>query len=517
MHSLEGSHFSTVRVSADRLSRGRTFFTVLAVYFLVNIGVRLVLPHALELDEGEQAYLSQWLLAGYGTQPPIYNWLQYLAVHLFGMSMPTLSGLKNLLLFGAYGFYFLAARQVLKDKRLAVVAVLGLLTIPQVSFEAQRDLSHTVAAIFGSSLFLFALFRLLSVPTLASFLLFGLATGIGGMTKYNFVLLPLCAMLAVLMESRFRDRVLDWRILLSGLVALLVVAPHAVWLLDNFEAASSRSVDKLISADAGTLAAISRGLRSLLLSSTGFMALTAAVFAISLREKLSTVMRADDDWSRLAGRILAFVMAVLLGMVLFGGVDDVRDRWLTPLLLILPLYLTLKIDAAGIDISMPLKRLWVTAAAIMVIVPLILFGRVAIDPFTRNYGYVNIPFDKLAKQIEPELASDGSEPRPVLIIAADGHLAGNMRFNLPDTTVVVSHQPAGMVTTAVSAYRKAVFVWRRSDGTMPDGFQTVFGRYLKTQGLEGLSATPVILRFPYSWGHEGDQYPFAMAVVDLPD
>ena len=166
---------------------------------------------------------------------------------------------------------------------------------------------------------------------------------------------------------------------------------------------------------------------------------------------------------------------------------------------------------------MPLKRLWVTAAAIMVIVPLILFGRVAIDPFTRNYGYVNIPFDKLAKQIEPELASDGSDPRPVLIIAADGHLAGNMRFNLPDTTVVVSHQPAGMVTTAVSAYRKAVFVWRRSDGTMPDGFQAVFGRYLQTQGLEGLSANPVILRFPYSWGHEGDQYPFAMAVVDLPD
>jgi 4-amino-4-deoxy-L-arabinose transferase-like glycosyltransferase len=517
LHSLEGSQFSTDRFSTDLLARGRTFFTVLAFYFLVNIGVRLVLPHALELDEGEQAYLSQWLLAGYGTQPPIYNWLQYLAVHLFGMSMPTLSGLKNLLLFGAYGFYFMAARQVLKDKRLAVVAVLGLLTIPQVSFEAQRDLSHTVAAIFGSSLFLFALFRLLSVPTLASFLLFGLATGIGGMTKYNFVLLPVCAMLAVLMDSRFRARVLDWRILLSVLVALVVVAPHAVWLLDNLDAASSRSVDKLISDDAGTFAAVFRGLRSLLLASIGFMAVTAVVFALSLREKISTVMRADDDWSRFAGRILAFVMVILLGMVLFGGVDDVRDRWLTPLLLILPLYLTLKIDASGIDISLPLKRLWVTAGAIMVIVPLILFGRVAIDPFTRNYGYVNIPFDRLAKQIEPELASDGSDARPVLIIASDGLLAGNMRFNLPNTTVVVANPPKGLVSPATSSFRKAVFVWRRSNGAMPAGFQSVFETYLKDQGLEGLSANPVILRFPYSWGHEGDEYQFAMATVDLPD
>jgi hypothetical protein len=210
------------------------------------------------------------------------------------------------------------------------------------------------------------------------------------------------------------------------------------------------------------------------------------------------------------------VLLLLLGMVLFGGVDDVRDRWLTPLLLILPLYLTLKIDAAGIDISVPLKRLWVTAAAIMVIVPLILFGRVAIDPFTRNYGYVNIPFDRLAKQIEPELASDGSDARPVLIIASDGLLAGNMRFNLPDTTVVVAHPPKGLVSPAISSFRKAVFVWRRSDGKTPDGFQAVFGGYLKAQGLGEISANPVILRFPYSWGHEGDQYPFAMAVVDLP-
>ena len=135
----------------DRLSREQSLFLVLATYFLVHVTVRLILPHGLELDEAEQTYLSQWLLAGYGSQPPFYNWLQHGAIEIFGMSLVTLAGLKNLMLFAAYLFYYLAARQVMENKVLAAVAALGLLTIPQVSFEAQRDLSHTVAAIFGAS------------------------------------------------------------------------------------------------------------------------------------------------------------------------------------------------------------------------------------------------------------------------------------------------------------------------------------------------------------------------------
>ncbi len=41
-------------------------------------------PASLELDEGQQLFLAQWLATGYDTQPPFYNWLQYGVVQIFG-------------------------------------------------------------------------------------------------------------------------------------------------------------------------------------------------------------------------------------------------------------------------------------------------------------------------------------------------------------------------------------------------------------------------------------------------
>ena len=51
-------------------------FGLLAGYFILQVIVRIVMPPTLGLDEAEQAFRSQWLAAGYGPQPPFYNWLQ---------------------------------------------------------------------------------------------------------------------------------------------------------------------------------------------------------------------------------------------------------------------------------------------------------------------------------------------------------------------------------------------------------------------------------------------------------
>lgn len=46
------------------------------------------------------------------------------------------------------------------NPRLAIVSTLGLLSIPQIAWESHRDLSHTVAATFTSSLLFYAVISL---------------------------------------------------------------------------------------------------------------------------------------------------------------------------------------------------------------------------------------------------------------------------------------------------------------------------------------------------------------------
>ena len=66
-------------------------FALLGAYFIANVIVRLSLPHSLELDEGQQLFLAQWLAVGYDSQPPFYNWLQFGAEQLLGPTLASLS------------------------------------------------------------------------------------------------------------------------------------------------------------------------------------------------------------------------------------------------------------------------------------------------------------------------------------------------------------------------------------------------------------------------------------------
>ncbi|MGO7161433.1 glycosyltransferase family 39 protein, partial [Rhizobium johnstonii] len=223
----------------------KTAGLLLAAYFVLNIVLRIVLPHSLELDEAEQSFFSQYLLAGYGPQPPFYNWMQYAVVSVTGISIGALIVPKNILLFLSYLFYGLAGRRVLKDEALAAVGMLALITLPQVSYMAQQDLTHTTALLFASSLFLYGFFRTLDRPDMASYLLLGLATGIGLISKYNFALMPVVALIAILPDAEWRRRALDWRMLAAITVALVIVLPHAVWLQGNLAFASSDTLVKM--------------------------------------------------------------------------------------------------------------------------------------------------------------------------------------------------------------------------------------------------------------------------------
>ena len=82
------------------MRKNTTKFTwLLALYFLLSLVARVSLSGGLELDESEQILLAQVPRLGYGPQPPLYTWLQYLVFSLFGQTIFSLSLIKSVLLF----------------------------------------------------------------------------------------------------------------------------------------------------------------------------------------------------------------------------------------------------------------------------------------------------------------------------------------------------------------------------------------------------------------------------------
>lgn len=482
-------------------------FALFGAYFAVNIVVRLVVPHSLELDEGQQLFLAQWLAFGYDSQPPFYNWLQYGAEQVFGPTLLSLSLLKNLLLFCSYLLFGLTAFGVLRSRDLAIVATLGLLTMPQLSFEPQRDLTHTVAVIFAACLFLYALTSAIRSPSIVTYGLTGLAIGIGFVAKYNFVLLPAAALIAMLIEPEFRRRLFDWRLLVTVAVAALVVLPHGLWFLEHLELATGRTIGKLTSEEtASRLSQVSAGLGSLVLAIIGFAAITVILFLIAYKRDLVQALRASSPWSRLIGNIMLISLFGLILLVVFGGASNIKDRWLTPLYFVLPLYLCLKLEAAGFATDRSLPRFLPIGVAGLVLIPLVLLVRIPIHGMTGHYEKINVPYQEAVRTI---LSADAN--RPAMILASDQQMAGNLRLQAADMPVMIPGYEAFETPPSLDANRPLLVVWRARGGAdLP--LPGHLADWLSAHG--GLKAEEIkTIALPYIFGRDGDLYHFAYSYI----
>ncbi|MCV9943549.1 MULTISPECIES: glycosyltransferase family 39 protein [unclassified Rhizobium] len=492
----------------ERVTRTiKTAGLLLAAYFVLNIALRIALPHSLELDEAEQSFFSQYLLAGYGPQPPFYNWMQYAVVSLTGMSIGTLIVPKNILLFLSYLFYGFAGRRALKDEALAAVGMLALITLPQVSYMAQQDLTHTTALLFASSLFLYGFFRTLDRPDMASYLLLGLATGIGLISKYNFALMPVVALIAILPDAEWRRRALDWRILVAVAVALLIVLPHAIWLQGNLAFASSDTLVKMAagSEPAGALR-IGKGLLAFLVAIIAFAALPVVIFAATFRRDFVRALSAGNRWTGMMERMMLASLAGIALIVLFTGSTTVRERWLDPFLMVLPIYFLAKMQAAGLDLSAGLRRFRPVLPVLMACVLIALGFRVVGAGLIGTYSRPNVPMAVFSREMT-------RQAEPALVIASDTYIGGNMRLQFPDVPVVIPDFPAPGIPAYAEVRGPVLIVWRgkktatAADAVMPERFSSALtAAGIALQEIGSLS-------LPYYFGRQGDNFALGYAWV----
>lgn len=495
----------------DRLARNpATLYLLLAGYFAINAILRLASPASLELDEGQQLYFAQWFSLGYGPQPPLYNWLQYGMVQVFGNSVAALTLLKNTMLFLSFALFGLTAQSLLRSPVLAVMATLGLFAMPQISYEAQRDLTHTVALLFTASLFVYALVGAIERPTLLNYALTGLAIGLGMLSKYNFILLPAAAFLALAMDREFRARLLDPRLLATIVVAAAVFAPHGSWLIDNVTEATQSTVGKM-DGDVVSIAGRFEGSLSLVLAIAIVCIPPLAVFLLAYGKALPRTWQAESRWTRLFGRILIVATILLFLVVLSGAATNIKSRWLVALFFLVPLYLAAKIEALGEPASPgATRRFAIPVIAVMLLVPLTLFGRPLLAAFGQ-YGKQNVPY---GPAIEAILQSGRDVPS--LILASDQQLAGNARLHAPAIAALAPANDGLDLAYQWDVTHPVLAVWRnRRDGEPAPELDKNLRGWLTARAMP-TTVTVESIALPYHYGREGDVYNFSYAWIYPP-
>jgi 4-amino-4-deoxy-L-arabinose transferase-like glycosyltransferase len=501
---------------ADVLARlmrdGGMLYFLLAIYFAVNAALRLVLQGSLEMEESRLVFLAQWLAPGYGDQAPLAVWIQHGVTRLVGANALSVIVFENLLLYLSYAFVGWAASHAIRNRALAIIAVLGMLFLPQVAYELQRDGGASVAALMAATFFIGALLAMLHRGSFFGYLLTGAGIGVGLLATYDFILLLAAALVAILLEPAFRARLANWRIIVTIVVAGAVLAPHAFWLRDNFDLVVAQNLARVPHhAAADQTSQRIEGLFSLAAALVGFVVPIVVVFWLAFGRRFPESWQASSPWTRLLGRIFLLVLLALIALVVIGGASAIRDRWLVPFLFMLPFYFSLKLDALNQTIGNAPKRFGAIAVLILIAIPAVLAVRVPAAHWTGRYTKVNLPY---RPAIETILAA-GSNP-PSLILAEDAELAGNIRLGAKTIPVIAPGQ-----TSLEEGYRfdeshPMLLVWRTgSDEQAP--IPEPLAHLLASQVEAGaVKPVPEVIALPYLHGRAGDAYRLGYAWIYPP-
>ncbi len=453
----------------------RSFLLALAALFTTYVGLRLITSPIPNIDESWQLVCAQEWSWSYFAHPPLYTWLQILFFKVLGESIFALSLLKNSLLFALYLFIYRAARLLTRRHEMAAWATLCLLLIPQIAWESQRDLTHSVLLSAMTAGTLWSFLALMERATTGRYACLGLFAALALLSKYNagvFIFGALCASLIV---PSCRAVVLAPRMMVAVAVFVAVVGPHFWWMIQHWDDATS-STERLVSG------ARAFGLTTLLLTpwtvirafSPNLIPL-AVIYALARGKRPFTFRH---DMARLIFWTAVICLALFGVAVLAGKLGHLRGRWFQPLFVCAPILLIAQLATVPRFLFrlVPVLAALVTAA-VMTLIPWHVW---------RGVGSNNR--DLTAATVKDALSGAGAMLDSCDVIIADPIWAGGAMRHATGKPVV-TREAAPFKPTATT--RCCVVFKPTGAGTLPPQFRAFVESFTgRPPRLRNLYLTP---------------------------
>lgn len=396
------------------------------LYCLTQIVVMTLLSHVagtgVGVDDSEQLMEMRFLAAGYGSsQPPLYTWLAMLAASLVGTSVLALKIVKYGLLAAGLTAYFTAIRRLSYSNRAAAAGMFGLLLFPQIFWEMQHALTHSVAIFCFTSVLLLALVEVEKRRSALAYALFGLATAAAMLSKYNIVIFLAALFLASLSVRQTREAIFDRRFLISVAVAILACLLTLYWSLTHQEDLLSHQ-EGLGVAEGGSIARTALlGLRRLANAIVNFAGLPVAILAVAyFLARAKPAEPRPVPWpEKLLWRAIALGLVVMVTVVLAAGITQFRDRWMLPIFILLPAALAMRFNAMG-ERGRKTQATIVFVGALLAVLVLPVSWYMHVNGGDSRGGIVRMDYRSLYDQIN----ADG----PVKTVVSSWFWVGNLRL-----------------------------------------------------------------------------------------
>ena len=478
-----------------RLDRSAVIFLIFMVC-LVNWTIRVIIAPVYTFEEADQLLMSQALHFGYeARQPPMLAWIYALVTKAFGVSTPVVFGIKYTLLWVAFTFYYLSARNVLVKPGVSAAAVGAWALTFYVGWGVHEDLLGAVALMACLSLTLHALTRILAWRRSRDWTYLGMTIGVGLLTHHLYIVFPIAMIVSIFMSPFFKDAVKPTRLIIALAIAGAMYAPYVIWLIAHFDriAVVAREFAASYEIDSGWLSRVGQGGFSLarglfeftlplsLFWATLFWTMWLPVL-YPIFARRSTDEEAHEEAFR---RLFASAMVIAAAIYLIGvgiGVQVYKGWWMLPVLYTMPLWMFSHVKRAG-DFPVAI-RAFAAVAAVFILVVLagrFVVWRMDIDACDEGGCRPYSPVAAWAEQLKKSGFGEGT------IVGAEKHLTGNLRGQLPRARVLDASL-ALVAFPAPTTHGACLAVWR-DNPVMPEELFDYLSRQLdappRDRGPEG--------------------------------
>ena len=351
-----------LEAAGDRIGRAlatpRGFIAFLSAYIILQFALRGYLLPCATGDDMVQLDLSSSLEWGYGTRnPPLYTWLVIGAQQVFGATLQSVAAVKFAAMFFMYLFLYLAARRVLGEGPLAMLAALSPLAVKLVAWDSVTNYSHTVLATAMYAATFYALLRIDADGRPVSYAVFGLFLGLGLLSKYTFALFALALLAAALTDRELRRRLLNPKASISAAIALAIVTPYLLSMFESADSVTALGRDVFaISAGQDRLGAALRGLDKFASGYLNFLFPLALLLPLGFARAFRPLSGAPppDRWMRILGLSFIIMTVVYLAIILGTGATQFRKHYILVFILT-PIYFFARAKAAGFAQEAPAR------------------------------------------------------------------------------------------------------------------------------------------------------------------
>lgn len=314
-------------------------------YVACLLALRLWLSPFLEIDEAQFVGAVDLRLVYDNSHPPLYNWLVRIALEATGWRWALSVALVRAVLLAATHLLLFDAGRRAGGTAAGILALALAALCPQVSWMSAHTLAHSLLGMAAAAGVVNAVVRLAERPTAARFAALGLAAGIGAMGKYSVFLLLAPLALALASEPTMRRRFASRHALWTP-AAFLAVAGPGLAAVALQPAAATQRLAKLYRDSAFAAVDVPHlgvdGVLSLVLAVAAWGAVPLVLAALVGRKTppaQETAARVD----RILWRTMGLGVSGLAVFVLAADMSAVHERYLTALLLPLPVAAALRL------------------------------------------------------------------------------------------------------------------------------------------------------------------------------